>query len=147
MAKVFRFRLERLLALRRARAEEAERELARQQQETRLQNEAMVSLLREEEEGKQELRGLRLNALDLPRLRLHEGYLEFLGRRIRVEHERLQERIKAEIEKRRALAAALMAVRVLERLRERRERTHRVEIERLEQGLLDEAAQNLATRA
>jgi flagellar export protein FliJ len=147
MATIFRFRLERLLGLRRARAEEAGRDLARAQQEARLQNEAMVRLLREEEEGKEALRALRLNALDLPRLRLHEGYLEFLARRIRVEHERLQERIQAEIGKRRALAAALRAVQVLERLRERRERTHRVEMERLERGLLDEAAQNLATRA
>lgn len=144
MAEVFRFRLERVLRLRRLQEQVCRRDLARAQAAVMLQTRVVERLRDEERQGKDALRRMKMKTLDLERLRLQDGYLEFLARRILAALERLQELRKVETEKRAALAEAARKVKVLERLRERRHAAHLVELDRGERIFLDEVAQNAA---
>lgn len=144
MPKAFRFRLEPLLGLRRLREDVARRDAAAARRAVGDQNRVLLAFLRDEEEGKSALRGLKQKTLDLVRLRLQEGYLNALERRIRKGFEVLQDLVRKELEKRRSLAEAVKGVRVLERLRERQQREHRYLGDRHEQKFLDEIAQQRA---
>ncbi len=142
MPKAFKFRLEPLLELRRLREGIARRELAEAKRAVMEQNDRLLAILGEEDEGKTALRSMKQRELDVVQLRLHEGYLASLGRKLRREFEELQHRVKRELEKRRAVLEAAKGVKVLERLRERRRRAYLYEIDREEQKFLDEVAQN-----
>lgn len=146
MAREFRFRLERVLDVRRLRQDAARADLARARREVEEQNRQVLRLLDAEEEEKRNLRQRRTAALDVADLRMREEYLRGLEERIRRAYEALQERVKAEIGRRRALAEAAKGVRVLERLRGRQEREHRLGVEREEQKAADDRARerNLA---
>lgn len=142
MPRAFKFRLEKLLDLRRLREELARRDLALARKAVDGQNRLLAGLLGEEDEGKRALRSAKEKTIDMVRLRLLEGYLFSLERRIRREYDRLQELVLAELQKRRALTEALKGVRVLERYREKKVRAWRYEVDREERRFLDEVGQN-----
>ena len=143
MPKAFKFRLETLLEVRRLREDLARRDLAVARGKVLEQNRKLQALLSEEEEGKKELRALKQREIDLVRLRLLEGYLNSLERGLRRGFQVLEELVRDEAEKRRALAEAVKGVRVLERLEERQRRAYLYELDRQEQKFLDEVAQNM----
>jgi flagellar FliJ protein len=143
VAKAFHFRLDRLLALRRQKAEVAQRDLAAAMQLVQDQNRKLLEMMAEQDEGKAALRALRMRELDLVRLQFQEDYLGALERRIRGEVDRLQEIVRAEVGKRRELTEAVRGVKVLERLRERRFRDWSREENRREGKVLDEVAQRM----
>jgi flagellar FliJ protein len=145
MTKAFEFRLEKLLELRRLREDVAQRELGEARKAVAEQNRVILAILNEEEAGKKALRELMKKTVNILQLRLQEGYLASLERRLRQEYGRLQELSKTEQEKRKALIEARKGVRVLERFRERQYREYRHELEAEERKFLDEVAQNAAT--
>ena len=140
MAKVFTFRLERLLEIRRLKEEMARRDLARGARQLREHNQRVLAILREQEEAKREMKDMKTRSVKVSRLRLQEGYLEVLERRLRRAVERLQELAMAEQDAREALTETSRRVRVLERLRDRREAAFKSERERKERAILDEIA-------
>ncbi|HLF93250.1 MAG TPA: flagellar export protein FliJ [Planctomycetota bacterium] len=144
MAKAFKFRFEQVLEVRRLKEEVAQRDLALAQNAVREQQERIARLLAEEDEGKLAIRGLKQKSIDVVQLRLQEGYLVSLERRIREAVAKLQELARTEAEKRKALVEARKAVKVLEKYRERKVRTYGVEQDRAERKFLDEVAQNMA---
>lgn len=147
MARAFRFRLERLLDLRRAKEGAAQRALADARKAVEEETLRLAELLAEEEEGRRTSRGLRQGRLDLDVLQLQEGHRQAIERRIRTSRERLLELGKAEQEKRLALTEAMKAVKVLERVRERRLAEWTRAGEREERKFLDEVALGSEARA
>lgn len=148
MPKVFKFRLGRLLDFRRLREDLARAELTNAGREVREQNAVLMEALREDNEGKEALRKLKQGKeLDVVQLRLQEGFLTALERRIRRAFDRLQQLTRVEAEKRRALTEARKDVRVLERLRERQHKAHQYEADREEQKFLDEVGQNMRRKS
>ena len=143
MPKAFKFRLEQLQDFRQLKKDLAARDLGMARKAVFDQNRLLLGLLGEEDEGKVALRTLKTRSLDLMQVRLQEGYLISVERRIRRGYERLQELVRAETEKRRALTEATKGVRVLERLRERQRKAYAYELGRQEQKFLDEVAQNI----
>jgi flagellar export protein FliJ len=146
MAGKFVFRFEQVLGVRRLKEDQAARDLAIAQQAVREQNLAIARLGAEESQGKDELRGLRQSTLNIVRVRLQEGYLSALERRIRSALDRQQALAKVESEKRRALTEARKEVRVLERYRERQRRAWQVREDLAERKFLDEVSQNMVER-
>jgi len=144
MAKAFRFRFEEVLGVRRLKEDQAQRELGLAQAAVRAQNLEIARLASEESEGKNALRGLRQNLVNIVRLRVQEGYLSSLERRIRQALERLQALVHVEGDKRRALVEARREVRVLERYRERQLRAWQYAQDLEERKFLDEVTQNMA---
>ena len=140
MASGFRFRLERFLEVRRAKEDVAQRELAAAARAVQEETRRLTALLAEEEESKRASRELRRGPLDLAALRLQEGYLGAVDRRVRASRERLLELGRVEGEKRRALVEARKAVKVLERFRERKLAEWIQGADREERKVLDEAA-------
>ncbi|MBI4563651.1 MAG: flagellar export protein FliJ [Planctomycetes bacterium] len=146
MKERFRFRLERLLDVRRAQERVAVRELDRARREMMESRERLDALILQERREVDQCRRWLGGAVEAARLRLAERYLDSLRRRIssaRTGHrdlEALAERWRIH----RTEAAA--RVRVLERLRERRRNEWRVETERRERRALDEAAARRAGR-
>lgn len=147
MARAFRFRLERLLALRRRKAEAAQRELAAAMGAVQDQNRILLGWMAERDAGKAALRELRMRDLDLVRLRVQEDWLGALDRRIREGADRLQALVRAEVARRRELTEAVRGVEVLERLRERRLREWSRAEDRREAKALDEAAAGMERSA
>ncbi len=143
MVKAFRFRLDRLLDLRRMREETAQRDLAEARGAVLGQNRKLLGMLNEREEGKGALREMRTKDLDLGRLRFQEAWLESLERRIREGYDLLHELVRREIGRRQALTEAARGVQVLERLRERRYRDWQRGLDREERKTLDEVAQRM----
>jgi len=143
MARSFVFRFEQVLGIRRLKEEIAERDLAIAQQAVRAQNDRVLRLMAEEEAGKGTLRALKQNTLNIPQLRLQEGYLASVERRIREGIARLRELGVVELEKRKILTEARKDVRVLEKYRERRLAAWRREQDLEERKFLDEVAQNM----
>jgi len=138
--RAFRFRMERLLDLRRHAEEGARRRLAEAMQEVQGQNRRLLAMMQERDAGKAALRAMRIRDLDLDRLRLQEEWLGVLEGRIREGFDRLQDLVREEVDRRRALTEAGRAVKVLERLRDRRLREWARREEREERNFLDEAA-------
>jgi flagellar export protein FliJ len=141
MAKAFEFRLEKLLGLRRARQDAAGRELAAAQEAVAEAKRSLGALMAEEDRGRRE------RPTDGAGLQQQAEFLAALERRIAREHAALQERARAELEKRRLLLEARKGVRVLERFRERELAVHRKELDREERKVLDEIAQREASTA
>ncbi|GEM_PF-7071044 len=143
MPKLFRFRLERLLEIRRILEETKRREFADANRAVEDQQQAILRLIVEEESTKVELRGLKSKELDLTAVRIREQYLNLLSRKITEAYRGLQTRQLHRSEKRRELVGAMQGVRVLERLRERRRGEYDVAIARDEQKFLDEVASRM----
>ena len=144
MAKAFKFRFEQVLEVRRLKEDLARRDLAVAQRAAREQNQQVARLLAEEAAGKEALRGLKRKSIDVLQLRLQEGYLLALERRIREAAAKLQELGRVEAERRAALVEARKAVKVLEKYRERQLKAWACEQDRAERKFLDEVAQNMA---
>ena len=140
MASAFRFRLERLLEIRRAREEAAQRAHAEARRAVDEEALRLAALLAEEEEARRVSRDLRRGVLDLAALQLQESVQNAVDRRLRTSRERRLELDRAELEKRTALTEAMKAVKVLERVREKRlaEWTRARDVE--ERKTLDEVA-------
>ena len=147
MSKVFEFRLEKVLELRRLQEDVAQREFAVAQKAVAGQNQTILGLMTEEDDVKKSLRAAQQRSIDVDRLRLAGGCLAALERRLRREYDALQELVTVEIEKRRRLTEARKGVRVLERFRERQFLLYRQELDRQERKFLDEIGQNLAKGA
>lgn len=147
MASAFRFRLERLLEIRRVREGAAQRAHADARRAVEEAERRLSALLAEEEEGRGASRARRSGTLDLAVLRAHAEWQAGLDRRLRDARERLRERQDVELEKRRALVEAQKAVKVLERVREKRlaEWSRARDVE--ERKILDEVAQVQEARA
>lgn len=141
MPKAFRFRMERLLELRRLQEERKSRDLAEANRAVVEQQEKILKLWVEEDGAKLELRRLRVHDLDLTAIRIQEQYLSGLGRRIWREVRDLDSRQQKSAEKRREWSEAAQGVRVLERLRDRRHAEYVYEVDREERKFLDEIAQ------
>lgn len=133
----FRFRLERLLEVRRAKEDVAQRDFARASGAAREETRRLAALLAEREDGG---RDPRRGPLDLAALRQREDHLGAVDRRVRACRDRLAEFARAEDEKRRALVEAMKAVKVLERFRERKLAEWARSEDRKEREVLDEAA-------
>jgi len=144
MARAFKFRFEQVLGVRRLQEDRATRDLALAQKALREQQLRIAQLLVEEASGKETLRGLKRKTIDVLQLRLQEGYLQGLERKIREAGLKLQDLGRIEAEKRRALAEARRAVKVLEKYRERKLKAYAYEQDRVERIFLDEVAQNMA---
>jgi flagellar FliJ protein len=143
MSKPFTFRFEQMLEIRRLKEDIAERDLGVVQKAVRAQSDHLFRLRAEEEDGKGTLRGLKQKTLNLVQLRLHEGYLASVERRIREASAKLWDLGQVELEKRRLLVEARKEVRVLEKYRDRRFQAWRQEEDREERRVLDEVAQNM----
>ena len=147
MAKIFKFRLEGVLEFRRLQEEITRRDSALARRSLKDHNRGVLAILREQDDSKQALREMKQEALDVPRLRLQEGYLQVLERRLRRSVERLQELAVTERKKRRALKEAVQKVRVLELLRDKQEASHTLRQDREERIFLDEVATNMRREA
>ena len=147
MAKIFKFRLERVLEFRRLQEEISRRDGALARRNLKTHNRGVLAILQEQDEGKQALGEMKQESLDVMRLRLQEGYLQVLDRRLRRAVERLQELAVAERDARRYLKEAVQKVRVLERLRGRQEVSHTRAQDRAERNFLDEVAANVFREA
>jgi flagellar FliJ protein len=141
----FRFRLERLLDVRRLREDLASRDLALARRAVEEQEIRVRGLRDEAVSARDARRGLQQEAnLDLHRVRLHRDYEAELERRLEGELRRLGDLGRAESERRGALVEARRGVKVLERLRERRLREHGRAEARRDQERIDEAARATA---
>ena len=147
MAKGFRFRLERLLDLRRAKEGVAQRALADARRAVEEEERRLAELLAEAEEGRRTSRGQRKGLLDLDVLRLQERYRNTIEERIGTSRERLLALGKAEQEARASLTEAMKAVKVLERVREKRLAEWTRAEDREERKFLDEVALGSEARA
>jgi flagellar FliJ protein len=148
MAKAFEFRLEKLLDVRRAKEEAAQRELAAARQAVEVRNAVILDLMNREDDAKSDLRALQQGgAIDLERLRLSAEFVGAVERQLRREYEALQRLVQAEMEKREKLTQARKDVRVLERNREQEVRLHRQDLDLQERKFLDELGGNLAKGA
>lgn len=147
MAKVFRFRLDRVLDIRRLHEKMKKKALAQVRAAvTRQQNDVLQLLIRLDQ-GKGVSRDLRKEKIDMTSLRMQEQHLNGLMRSIRVGYQSLQERALDERGKLADLAEASKKVRVLERLREKKKAEYMRELGREEQKFLDEVAQNMTRLA
>ena len=144
MPRPFKFRFEQVLGVRRLKEDLATRDLALAQRAVREQNQRIVRLLAEENEGKDAIRGLKKNSVNIVQLRLQEGYLAALERRIREAVERVHDLGKVEAVKRQALTEARKEVRVLEKYRERQLKAWQYGQDLAERKFLDEVTQNMA---
>ena len=143
MAKAFRFRLDRVLELRRLHEEMKKKELAQVRVElTRKQNAILQELIKLDQ-GKGVSRDLRKSKVDMTLLRMQEQYLNQLMRGVQRMHQGLQENVLSEKQKLAELAEASKKVKVLERLREKKKAEYKLELNREEQKFLDEVAQNM----
>ncbi len=145
MARPFRFRLERLLEVRRLREDLAGRELALARRAAEEQEALVRGLAGEAEAQKAARRGLQgRGELDLSRIRRHGDYQAAVEGRLETATRRLEELTRAEAARRRALVEARKGVKVLDRFRERRLLEHARGESRREQKELDEAARGSA---
>lgn len=141
MPRAFEFRLEKLLELRRLKEDLAQRDLAEAQRALQEQNGVIRGLLQDEELSRQEIRALKMKALDVVQLRLQEGYLLSLERRLGKANEVLHEKAQVEGERRRVLTEARKGVRVLERFREKQLKLWRAGVDLEERRFLDDVSQ------
>lgn len=139
--KQFSFRLQRLLQLREA----AEKERARQLGEALREEEARREALRHSQERLEEARGQlkatpgeMMQAGTLRNLELSVEMLAGQARSLEDNHLKSLEKVE---EERARFEQARVARRTIERLREQRREAWGVEINRLEQGMNDEAGQ------
>lgn len=139
--KQFTFRLERLLQLREA----TEKERARQLGEALREEEARREALRQSRERLEEARGqLQTTPGELNQagtLRNLELSVEMLAGQARSLEDTHHQSLQKVEEERARFEQARVARRVIERLREHRREAWGVEVNRLEQGINDEAGQ------
>jgi len=148
MAKAFGFRLEKLLDVRRAKEEAAQRELASARQAVEVRNAVILDLMDREDDAKSDLRVLQQGgAIDLERLRMSAEFVAAVERQLRREYEALQRLVQAEMEKRETLTQARKDVRVLERHRDKELIVYRKDLDLQERKFLDEIGGNFAKGA
>lgn len=147
MVKAFQFRLDQLLGIRRQRETLAERDLAAAQDAVAARKRSILFLMDQAEQARSDVRAQQERAVDPGRLRLADDYLVSLGKLLRREQETLEELVRVEIERRRQLVEARKGVKVLERFREAKLRSHRQAVGLEERKFLDEIGQNLARGA
>ena len=147
MAKKFRFRLDRVLEIRKLHEEMKKKELAQARMAVTQQQNDILQLLIKLDQGKGVSRDLRKQAIDMTSLRLQEQYLNGLMRGIQSSHQTLQGFVVDEKKKQLELAEASKKVRVLERLKEKKKAEYMLDVSREEQKFLDEVAQNMMRRA
>lgn len=138
MAQIFTFRLDGVLEYRRLKQEMARRDETRARHALTEHNRGVLEILREQEDARRELVAMKGHELDIARLRLQEGYLEVLDRRLRRALDRLQELAVEERDTRARLRDEARKVRALERLRDRRKTAHVRVQDRRERIFLDE---------
>jgi flagellar FliJ protein len=148
MAKAFEFRLEKLLEIRRAKEDAAERELASARQAVEVRNAVILDLMDREDDAKSDLRELQQGgAVHVERLRMASEFVAAVERQLRREYEELQHLVQVEMQKQEALTQARKDVRVLERHREKELVVYRQDLDRQERKFLDEIGGNLAKGA
>lgn len=138
MPKRFQFRLEPVLRVRGAQEDEARRAFAAAQRAAQEQARKLADIATQERRARAEMADTRRGPVNLVRVRLEEGYLVGVGRRIDREKQTLAKKLEEQFVKRTAFVEARKKVRVLERLKERRQTEYRREVEREEQKTLDE---------
>ena len=143
MAKVFRFRLDRVLEIRRVHEEMKKKELAQVRKAVSGQQGDILQLLMKLDQGKGVSRDLRRSSIDMTFLRMQEQYVNGLMRGIQKSYQVLQGHVLEENKKKAELSEASKKVRVLERLREKKKAEYMVDLGREEQKFLDEVAQNI----
>ncbi len=143
MAKVFRFRLDRVLEIRRVHEEMKKKELAQVRKAVSSQQGDILQLLMKLDQGKGVSRDLRRSSIDMTFLRMQEQYVNGLMRGIQKSYQVLQGHVLEENKKKAELSEASKKVRVLERLREKKKAEYMVDLGREEQKFLDEVAQNI----
>jgi len=144
MAKMFKFRLDQLLDLRRMKENLAEREAAEARLAVQECNQVILDLMTNEDEAKREQREMQERSVDVGLLRMAGEYLAAMDRMLKREYQRLQGLVLVEIEKRRLLTEAHQGVRVLERLREKQGKLHLQGLDLEERKFLDEIARRTA---
>lgn len=137
----FAFRLERLLALRRRRVDEARRALAAARAATRAEDERLEALRKEVVASQDDVRS---GPFDPACQAFYAGLRDALAERVRRSAGRREALARTEEEARRRAEQAMRAVRALEGLRERRASEHRLEEAREERRVLDEVASRAA---
>ena len=147
MAKKFRFRLDRVLDLRRLHEKMKQKELAEARAAVARRQNDILQLLIKLDQGKGVSRDLRKEKINMTSLRIQEQYLNGLMRGIQKSHLELQGQVIDEKKKQAELAEASKKVRVLERLRENKKAEYMMEVGREEQKFLDEVAQNMVRLA
>lgn len=140
MPRKFRYRLEPVLNVRRIEEDRDKRTFGAAARHVDEQSRLIDGLSDDQGRARTAFALERARAIDLTRLRLEEGYLIGLQRRIRRAGVELIKRLQVREERRKVFVEARKKVRVLERLRERRLRQHRLEVDREEQKILDETA-------
>lgn len=142
MPKRFQFRLETVLDYRRIVEEKAKKEFASAQRRVVEQRAALNDLMGERETGKQALKLLRREALDVVAVRLHMAYLNAVERRIRTADNQLYALLDEEGRRRDAFIESRKNVMVLEKYRDRQKAAYNYELGRDEQKFMDEVAVN-----
>jgi len=140
VAARFKFRLEALLKLRHALEEEAQRHLARM---IALQEEAQARVEALEQDHRDTVDSRRMapnQVIDLERLRATERFLLVLERRMQWAAQELDEARQVVEAARQALVKAHQDHLMLQRLKERRQEQHRLEVQLAEAKDMDELA-------
>ena len=140
MPKRFRFRLEPVLSVRRIEEDHEKRAFGEASRRAEEQTRRVEDIGHRQVEAREAFARTRARAIHLGRLRLEEGYLLGLARRVRREGTELIKRIHTREERRKEFIEARKKVRVLEQLRDRRLRDYRREVGREEQKILDETS-------
>src|SRR5262245_39343311 len=144
MAKVFAFRFEQLLELRRAKEDLAARELANGRQAVAECNHVSLDLMTREDEAKNDLRAMQERIVGIDLLQMASEHLAAMDRMLKREYVKLQSLMIVELEKQRLHTEARQRVRVLERLREKKELIHRQDLDLEERKFLDEIGRRTA---
>jgi len=136
--KRFKFRLQKLLEVRRLKEDALRQELARAQEAVRREKAVLERLTAARGATIDALRANVGGALDVQWIAAYHGYLGFLARRIEEQRAVVDRAAREEVRKREALIAARRARKVVEKLRERAYARYREEVSRAEQAFLDE---------
>ncbi|MGE5584717.1 MAG: flagellar export protein FliJ [Bacillota bacterium] len=134
----FRFRLQKLLEVRRLKEDTLRQELARTQEALRRGNDVLEKLGAMHGATLEELRASVAGTLDVEWIAACHRYLGFLAHRIEEQQAAVNRLAREEAAKREALVAARRARKVVEKLRERAYARYREEFARAEQAFLDE---------
>jgi len=136
--KRFRFRLQKLVEVRRLKEDALRQELARAQEALERERAVLGKLAGARGATLEELRASVGGRLDVEWIAAYHRYLGFLAHRIREQGAVVDRLAREEAAKREALIAARRARMVVEKLKERAYARYREEIGRMEQAFLDE---------
>lgn len=140
MAKRFEFNLEPVLSVRRIEQEGRKRAFAEATARVEEQSRTIDRIERDRNDARDAFAVSRAGSVGMLQLRLEEGYLLGLERRLRREGVELVKRLQVREARRVEYVEARRKVRLLEKLRQKRLEGWKGEVEREEQKLLDEVA-------